>query len=89
LGEATKMVSYFNDGEQDATEEQMLDQDGLDSAEEGFMKGYSEDDEVIECSECGSAVSDEKKIVKEIEGEKVTFCSETCAKEYEESLGSQ
>ena len=55
--------------------------------DEGFVKGYAEEEEVFECAECGAAVKEEKKIVKEFEGESYTFCSKDCAKEFEESLG--
>ncbi|MFH1276326.1 MAG: hypothetical protein ABIH82_04410 [Candidatus Woesearchaeota archaeon] len=74
------------EGEKDATEEQMVESGGLDSHEEGFLKGYSEDDEVIECAECGSACPEEKKVVKEIGEETYTFCSKQCADEFEESI---
>ncbi len=82
-----KVEKFIDDGERDSTEEQMLEQGGLDSTEEGFMKGYAEDDDVIECEECGSAIDEDKKVVKEIEGENHNFCSKECAKEYEESIG--
>jgi hypothetical protein len=82
------MENTMFDGEHDATEEQMVDQGGLDSSEEAFMKGYSEDEEVIECAECGAAVNDEKKIVELIDEEEHTFCSETCLKDFKESMGS-
>lgn len=74
--------------DKDATEEEMLDQGGIDSSEEGFMKGYAEDEEVVECDECGSACNEEKKIIKDIEGEKYTFCSKDCLKEFQESMGN-
>jgi len=74
------------EGEKDATEEQLVDAGGLDSTEEGFIKGYADDDEVIECAECGSAVREDKKIVKEINSESYTFCSKGCAQDFEESI---
>jgi hypothetical protein len=57
-----------------------------EDTESGFMDGYSDDDEVEECAECGSAIH-EKRIVKTIEGEMFVFCSEICAKEFEETIG--
>lgn len=60
-----------------------------DDPEEGFMKGYEEEGEVEECAECGGAVKTEKKVTKEIDGEDHVFCSESCAKEFEESLGKK
>ena len=73
-------------GEKDSTKEQMLEEGGLDSTEEGFMRGYSEDESVLECGECGSAIR-EDKVVKEIDGEKHVFCSKECAAEFEECMG--
>ena len=67
-------------------EEEWSDQGG-DGSEEGFHKGYSEEEKVLECAECGTAVREEKKLVKQIEGEEYTFCSAVCAKEFEESMG--
>lgn len=58
----------------------------FESPEEGFMEGYAEDEEVDECAECGSAIDGENKIIKEIEGETYKFCSENCAKEFEDGL---
>ncbi|MBI2151112.1 hypothetical protein HYU21_00070 [Candidatus Woesearchaeota archaeon] len=58
----------------------------LDSQDEGFIKGYSEEEEVSECAECGGAVKEEKKVTKEIEGETFTFCSNECAKDFEEGI---
>lgn len=53
-----------------------------------FMEGYSNEDEVEECAECGGAVNEEKKIVRDVEGEKYVFCSEICANEFMESTSS-
>ena len=63
--------------------EQFIEEDDLESS---FMSGYSDDDKVDECAECGSAVSDEKKKVREIEGEEYIFCSDLCEKEFKESI---
>jgi hypothetical protein len=75
-------------GDKDATEEQMVESGGLDSTEQGFLQGYSEDEEVLECAECGVAIPDEKNIMKAFDGENYSFCSEQCVKEFEESLGN-
>ena len=73
------------EGEQDATDQQMLDQGAMDSNEEGFMRGYSEEEEVPECDECGSAIR-ESKVVVAVGGEEHVFCSHTCAEEFAESV---
>ncbi len=78
------MENYVFDEDTGSTEKVL--EDGLESSEEGFLRGYSDDEEVEECAECGSAVSEEKKIEKEVDGEKLTFCSEVCAEEFEENL---
>ena len=67
----------------DVPKEKLTEEEDLES---GFMDGYSDDDEVEECAECGSAIH-EKRIVKSIEGEEYIFCSEICAKEFEETIG--
>tara|TARA_Y100000310_G_scaffold278511_1_gene296984 strand:+ start:159 stop:407 length:249 start_codon:yes stop_codon:yes gene_type:complete len=80
------MENIIFDGEKDSTEEQLLDSDAMSDEEEGFMKGYSTDEEIEECSECGGAINPEKKVVRVFEDEKYLFCSEECAKEFEENL---
>ncbi len=58
--------------------------------EDGFVKGYSEEEDVDECAECGKALNSEaKKLTKEIESEKYVFCSKDCAKDFEESLKTE
>jgi hypothetical protein len=63
--------------------DELLDED---SPEDAFMKGYGADDKSEECEECGSAIDDERRVIKEIEKEKHVFCSKLCAQEYVESL---
>ena len=72
--------------DKDPSGEQLLDEGEISAEEEGFMKGYSDDEEVPTCEECGAALR-ETKVIKEIGGENHRFCCETCAKEYAESLG--
>ena len=72
------------DEDSDSTEKVV--EDGLESSEEGFMRGYSDDEESKECAECGSAINEENKVEKELEGEKIAFCSQTCAEEFVENL---
>ena len=75
------------DNVSDEPMEEVTDEGEVESPDEAFIKGYAEDDEVSECAECGAAVKEEKKIMKEFEGESYTFCSKDCAKDFEESLG--
>jgi len=48
-------------------------------AEEGFMKGY-DDDNASTCATCGLVIVEKEGAVqKEIEGKEVMFCSQHCA----------
>lgn len=60
-----------------------------ESDDESFMEGYDEDETVEECAECGLALKEGKKVTREIEGDEYNFCSETCAKEFEESIKTE
>ncbi|MAG60158.1 hypothetical protein CL619_00070 [archaeon] len=78
------MVQYINDGE--GTVERFSTEDGeISSEEEGFLKGFEEDEETIECAECGSAVHEEA-VHKVIDGENMIFCSDICAQDYADSI---
>lgn len=78
------MENYALDEDENSTEKLM--EESLETSEEGFLKGYSDEEEKGECAECGSAVEEENKIEKEIDGETLTFCSKSCAEEFEENL---
>lgn len=69
------MSSYFDGGDESFEE---------GSIEEGFMRGYEDDDDICECAECGMTFDCEKKVEREIDGETLVFCSQDCANEYEE-----
>ena len=58
----------------------------MESSEKGFMRGYSDDDEVVECSECGSAIDEESKVTKDFDGDTQIFCSKICLDEFEENM---
>ncbi len=68
-----------NEGQQQGEEE-------VDSSDDGFMQGYLDEEETKECVECGAAVREEKKTIREIDGETYVFCSDNCAKEFEDSM---
>ena len=79
------MDNYVFDEKEDG-EEHLLEED-QSSSEEGFMKGYLNEEEVKECCECGTAIKNEKQLItREIEGEQFAFCSQNCADEFEESV---
>lgn len=60
-----------------------------ESDEDSFMEGYSDDDKVEECAECGIALNEKNKLEREVQGEKFMFCSKTCADEFEESVKTE
>ena len=78
------MENYALDEDENSTEKLM--EESLETPEEGFLKGYSDEEEVGECAECGSAVNEENRVEKEVEGETLNFCSKSCAEEFEENL---
>ena len=77
------MENYALDEDENSTEKIL--EEGMETSEEGFLKGYSKEEEVGECAECGSAVNEENRIEKEVEGETLAFCSKSCAEEFEEN----
>ncbi|MEK6937746.1 MAG: hypothetical protein AABX04_01750 [Nanoarchaeota archaeon] len=81
------MKNYVFDG--DEKEGEGAKDEDLDTTDEdGFLKGFEDDEkEAEECAECGERVKAEKKVTREVEGEKYIFCSKECADEFEESLG--
>ena len=80
------MDNYVFDDKEDS--EEHIQEEDSSSSEEGFMKGYLNEDEVKECCECGAAIKNEKQVVvREVEGEQFAFCSDNCADEFEDSLG--
>ncbi len=83
------MAKFSSEDMEDGSEDQAVEQTNMESTEEGFVQGYAEDDEVLECAECGGAVKEEKKVVRQIEEDSYTFCSKDCADEFEESMGEE
>ncbi len=75
--------TFEDDADVEEDNDKPIDEEEED---EGFTKGYSEEDKVEECAECGITLRHKKKVTKSIEGEEYVFCSEDCAKDFEESL---
>ncbi len=68
----------------DEGREEMLDNDEIDDAEEGFMKGAEMDGQNAKCRKCGRILLKRKEIVeREVEEKVLWFCSEDCADKYE------
>ena len=67
--------------------EALEENDSIDEAEEAFMQGYLNEEEILECAECGLSLDEiTKPIRKELNDEEVLFCSKSCLQDYEESL---
>ena len=56
-----------------------------DSAEADFMEGYSTEEKILECAECGSALREES-VSKQFDGESYDFCSKDCVEDYADSV---
>ncbi len=62
-----------------------VEDDMVSSEEEAFMQGYSKEEKIITCDECGVAIHG-KPLVKVMDGESYKFCSEECAVEFAEGI---
>ena len=62
--------------------EKAEESDEIDEIEEGFMKGYEEENSMAECANCNKILTDDV-VEQEIEGELHRFCSEECAQKFE------
>lgn len=60
-----------------------LEADEIDEVEEGFMKGYNEEESMAECANCGKILSDEV-VEEELDDHLFRFCCEDCARKFEE-----
>lgn len=79
--------AVFDSGsEKEPSEDELLDEGSISAGEEAFMRGYSDEEETVTCAECGVAIRG-KSLIKEVDGENHNFCSEGCAKEFEEGVG--
>ncbi len=77
---------YDSESDEVNEEEVSVEEDEISSQEDGFMRGYLDEEEAKECAECGASISEEKRVNKEIEGEPYSFCSRTCAQDFEDSM---
>lgn len=75
--------TFEDDADVEEDNDKPIDEEEED---EGFSKGYAEEDYTEECAECGITLRHKKKVTKSIEGEEYVFCSDECAKDFEESL---
>jgi hypothetical protein len=80
-------MAFYIESDPENQEEPSIEDGAVDSNEEAFMKGYNDDEKIEECEECGEALNPDNRLVQVIDEEQHIFCSKTCAKEYEESIG--
>ncbi len=64
--------------------ESMIEGDEITPLEEGFSEGAEEKGELAKCSSCEKILSQEKEEVveKEVKGELMFFCSNSCAEKF-------
>lgn len=62
--------------------EELVEDDEIDSDEDGFMQGYDSEANPVYCDNCKHILS-RKHIEKEIKGELYSFCSDECVDEFE------
>ena len=61
--------------------EELMEEDGINTAEEGFAQGAENAGELGVCATCKKILGDDKEqiIERELNNEKVFFCSDECA----------
>lgn len=67
---------------EEGREELIEDEDEITDVDEGFMKGYEEEEKMSECCQCGKVLGGEV-VEEEFDGDVLRFCSSKCASEYE------
>ena len=74
------MDNYVFDDEESTEAKEVTEEEETTEEEGGaFMKGYNDEKEPDECAECGTAVKEERKVVRAMDDEEYVFCSEDCA----------
>lgn len=72
----------------DEAREQMVEDDQIEPFEEGFMMGADIDGQHAKCRRCGRLLISPKNVIeREVEGEKIRFCSNYCADKFEQQHG--
>ena len=61
--------------------EELEESDEINEAEEGFMKGYEEEELIAKCANC-KRIIDANYTEEEINDKKYKFCSEKCAERF-------
>ncbi len=68
---------------EEGREELMDEEDEITDLDEGFMKGYEEEEKTAECQNCGALLINENIVEEELGDEVYRFCSSECASEFE------
>jgi len=69
----------------DAGREIAEEDDAITDVEAGVMEGFEEDEAAVKCANC-KKILEEDFIEEELGGELLRFCSEQCARDYENKL---
>ncbi|MEK6839524.1 MAG: hypothetical protein AABX72_01165 [Nanoarchaeota archaeon] len=64
-------------------EELMEEEDEITDIDEGFMKGYEDEEKIAECQNCGNLLVNEKVVEEEFDNQTYMFCTSECASEFE------
>ena len=70
---------YSDEGREELIDEE----DEITDIDEGFMKGYDEEEKTAECQSCGALLINENIVEEEIGDQMYRFCSSECATEFE------
>ena len=62
--------------------EELIENDEISDAEEGFVQGFEEEEKLVECANCKKVLVTEDFVEKNIDEDIIRFCSDECAEEY-------
>jgi hypothetical protein len=63
--------------------ENLVEDDEISTAEEGFMEGADDLGQQGKCANCGAMLDMENTVEKEVDGDIHWFCSDRCLEQYE------
>lgn len=74
---------------QESSREELIDEeDEITDLDEGFMKGYQEDEKMAICQNCKKVLAEEV-VERDYDGETYRFCCEQCADKFDEKRKKQ
>ena len=62
--------------------EELIEEDEISDAEEGFTQGYEQGEKHVKCQNCSKLLTDEYVVEREFHGDTYYFCSISCAETY-------